>query len=87
MFDALIINGIPDSCITLDYAGFRTFDSMIRCLKVFGQKKITVISQTFHNQRAVFIGNYYNMNVIAFNAKDVPSQYSFKTISGRKDTK
>lgn len=79
MCDALIIKGIPDSCITLDYAGFRTFDSMVRCLKVFKQNNITVISQAFHNQRAAFIGNYYNMNVIAFNAKDVPSQYSFKT--------
>jgi len=79
MCDALIIEGVPDSCITQDYAGFRTFDSMVRCLKVFKQKNITVISQKFHNQRAVFIGNYYKMNVVAFNAKDVPSQYSFKT--------
>ncbi|MBK7182854.1 MAG: YdcF family protein [Bacteroidetes bacterium] len=79
MCDALIIEGVPDSCITLDYAGFRTFDSMVRCLKVFQQKNVTVISQEFHNQRAVFIGNYYEMNVVAFNAKDVPSQYSLKT--------
>jgi len=79
MCDALIMEGVPDSCITQDYAGFRTFDSMVRCLKVFKQKNITVISQKFHNQRAVFIGNYYKMTVVAFNAKDVPSQYSFKT--------
>ena len=79
MCDALIWEGVPDSCITLDYAGFRTFDSMVRCLKVFKQKNITVISQEFHNQRAVFIGNYYEMNVIGFNAKDVPAKYSLKT--------
>ena len=79
MCDALVALGIPDSCITLDYAGFRTMDSMVRCLKVFGQKNVTVISQPFHNQRAVFIGNYYDMNVVAFNAKDVPNQYSIKT--------
>lgn len=79
MCDALIALGVPDSCITLDYAGFRTLDSMVRCLKVFGQKNITVISQEFHNQRALFIGNYYEMNCVAFNAKDVPSQYSTKT--------
>ena len=79
MRDALIALGVPDSCITLDYAGFRTLDSMVRCLKVFGQNKITVISQKFHNQRAVFIGNYYKMDVIAFNAKDVPNQFSVKT--------
>lgn len=79
MRDALIAQGVPDSCITLDYAGFRTLDSMVRCLKVFKRKNITVISQAFHNQRAVFIGKYYDMNVVAFNAKDVPSQYSLKT--------
>lgn len=78
MRDALIAQGVPDSCITLDYAGFRTLDSMVRCLKVFGQKDVTVISQAFHNQRAVFIGNYYDMNVVAFNAKDVPDSFSLK---------
>ena len=79
MRDALISQGIPDSCITLDYAGFRTLDSMVRCLKVFGQKKVTVISQEFHNQRAVFIANYYQMDAVAFNAKDVPDAFSLKT--------
>ncbi len=79
MRDALVLMGVPDSCITLDYAGFRTLDSMVRCLKVFGRKSVTVISQEFHNERAIFIGNYYDMNVIAFNAQDVPDQFSIKT--------
>lgn len=79
MRDALMEKGIPDSCITLDYAGFRTLDSMVRCKEVFGQKKVTVISQQFHNERAVFIARYYDMDAIAFNAKDVPSRYSLKT--------
>ncbi|MDP1746339.1 MAG: ElyC/SanA/YdcF family protein, partial [Bacteroidota bacterium] len=68
-----------DSCITLDYAGFRTLDSMVRCLKIFKQKNVTVISQAFHNQRAVFIANYYDMNAVGFNAKDVPNRFSTKT--------
>ncbi len=79
MRDALMLQGVPDSCITLDYAGFRTLDSMVRCLKVFGQKNVTIISQEFHNQRAVFISNYYGMDAVAFNAKDVPNQFSVKT--------
>ena len=78
MREALVAQGVPDSCITQDYAGFRTLDSMVRCLKIFGQNKITVISQKFHNQRAVFIGNYYGMEVVAFNAKDVPDAFSLK---------
>lgn len=79
MREALVAQGVPDSCITQDYAGFRTLDSMVRCLKVFGQNKITVISQRFHNERAVFIGNFYDMEVVAFNAKDVPDEFSLKT--------
>jgi len=79
MRNALMEQGVPDSCITLDYAGFRTLDSVMRCWKVFGQKKFTIISQAFHNQRAVFIARYYGLDVVAFNAQDVPSHFSFKT--------
>ena len=79
MKDALVQMGVPDSCITLDDAGFRTFDSVIRCKEVFGQDSITIISQEFHNQRALFIANYYNMSAIAFNAEDVPKLFSFDT--------
>ena len=79
MRDALVAMGVPDSCITLDYAGFRTLDSMVRCKEVFDQSKITVISQEFHNQRALFIAKHYDIDAIAFNAKDVPSKYSMRT--------
>lgn len=79
MQKALLEKGIPDSCITLDYAGFRTLDSVVRCEKVFGQKKFTIISQPFHNERALFIARGFNLDCIAFNAKDVPANYSLKT--------
>lgn len=75
----LIKQGVPDSCITLDYAGFRTLDSVVRCEKIFGQKKFTIISQPFHNERALFIANKSGLECIAFNAKDVPTNYSIKT--------
>lgn len=79
MREALIERGIPDSCITLDYAGFRTLDSIIRCWKVFGQTKFIIISQPFHNERAVFIGRHYNLDVSAYNAQKVSASYGFKT--------
>jgi len=63
--------GVPSTQIIKDYAGFRTFDSVIRAKKVFGQTKLTIISQKFHNQRALFICNNNNIEAIAFNAKDV----------------
>jgi len=68
---ALIAKGVPDSCITLDFAGFRTLDSVVRCKKVFGQSRFTIISQKFHNQRALFIARNYGIDAVAFNAKAV----------------
>lgn len=79
MRDALLEKGIPDSCITLDYAGFRTLDSIIRCWKIFGQTKFIVISQPFHNERAIFIGRHYDLDVTAYNAQKVSATYGFKT--------
>lgn len=79
MRDALIRLGVPDSCIVLDYAGFRTLDSVVRCKEVFGEDSVTVISQEFHNQRALFIANKSGVNAIAFNAKEVDRNYSLKT--------
>ncbi|MBI9068881.1 MAG: YdcF family protein [Salinivirgaceae bacterium] len=75
----LIKAGIPEEHIFLDYAGFRTWDSIIRAKKVFGENKLTVISQKFHNQRAIFIGKQNDMELIGFNAKDVPNNYGAKT--------
>lgn len=79
MHDALVDGGIPDSCITLDFAGFRTLDSVVRCLKIFGQTDVIIISQEFHNQRALFIANHYKMNALAFSTRDVPASYSIST--------
>lgn len=75
----LIKAGVPDSAIYLDYAGFRTFDSMIRAYMVFGQGVFTVISQRFHNERAVYIARYYGIEAIGFNAREVESFNGFKT--------
>lgn len=79
MKKALAALGVPDSCIYLDYAGFRTFDSMVRCREVFGEDSITVVSQLFHNQRALFIANHEAINAIAYNAQEVNNNYSLKT--------
>ncbi len=74
----LLKRGIPDSVIYLDYAGFRTFDSVIRCHEVFGQNSFTIVSQKFHNQRAIFIARSKNLDAIAFNAGDIDSIKGFR---------
>jgi len=77
--DDLIKNGIPANRIYLDYAGFRTLDSVVRSKLIFGQESITVISQQFHNERAIFIATKKKINAVGFNAKDVNVHYGFKT--------
>lgn len=74
---SLIALGVPDSVIVLDYAGFRTFDSMVRAKKVFGQDCVTVISQAWHNQRAVFIAQHHDLDAIGYNAADVYNSKSY----------
>lgn len=76
---ALIAKGVPDSCITLDYAGFRTLDSVIRAKKIFGQTSFTIISQEFHNKRAVFLARLKGLDAIGYNAKDVHKSLTIRT--------
>jgi SanA protein len=80
MRKALLKLGVPEEAMTLDYAGFRTFDSVLRCKEVFNQDRITIISQAFHNSRALFICQRYHIQAVAFAAQDVPEAYSFKTL-------
>lgn len=79
MKNDLVKLGVPDSVIYLDYAGFRTYDSVIRMNKIFGQNAFTIISQQFHNERAIYIANHFGLNAIGFNAKDVNKYFGFKT--------
>lgn len=79
MQEDLIELGVPKEKIFLDYAGFRTLDSVIRAKKVFGLKRFTVISQRFHNERALFIAQNNGLNAVGYNAKDVSKNYGFKT--------
>jgi SanA protein len=70
MREELIRRGIPEEALTLDYAGLRTFDSVIRCKEIFGQEQVVIVSQRFHNERALFIARRRGMDAIAFNAED-----------------
>ena len=75
----LVALGIPDSVLFLDYAGFRTLDAVVRAKKVFGQDSVIIISQKFHNTRAVFLAKYFNLSAIGFNAENVSFNSSPKT--------
>lgn len=76
---ALIREGIPDSVIHPDYAGLRTLDSVVRSKDVFGQDSIVIVSQEFHNQRALYIAQHRGVYAFGFDAEDVNTRYGFKT--------
>lgn len=74
----LVMAGIPADKIVLDYAGFRTLDSMYRAKEVFGLDTVTVISQEFHNERAIYIAAKKNLTAVGFNAQDIPLEAGLK---------
>lgn len=79
MKNSLMERGIPESAITLDYAGFDTYDSMIRAKKVFGQNRFIVVSQEFQNERAVYIARRFGIEAFGYNAKEVTYAGGFRT--------
>jgi len=74
----LIKSGVPEDKIVLDYAGFRTLDSVVRASEVFGETSFTVISQKFHNERAIFLASKFGNNAIGYNALGVSKRYGLK---------
>lgn len=79
MRDALVKLGVPIERIILDFAGLRTFDSVVRSKKVFGCDEIIMISQKFQIERALYIAEYNGIQATGFTAADVPSHYGVKT--------
>ena len=82
MKDSLVARGIPENMIFLDGKGFRTLDSVVRMSKVFGVRIFTIISQRFHNERALYLAEHLGLDVEdlqAYNAKEPTSTMSMMT--------
>lgn len=79
MKKALQAQGIPEQVIYLDYAGFRTLDSVVRAKEIFGQNRLTILSQAFHNKRAIYLAGKNGIEAVGFNAKDVDMYAGLKT--------
>ncbi|MBD3637050.1 MAG: YdcF family protein [Crocinitomicaceae bacterium] len=77
MANYLVSLGVPRKDIILDYAGFRTLDSVIRAKKVFHCQQLIIVSQKFHNQRAVYAARQYGIDAVGYNARDVQSKSNF----------
>ena len=76
----LVAAGIPVDRIQPDYAGLRTLDSVLRADKVFRLQDYIIVSQAFHNARAVFLARHHGQAVVALNAADpMLFKYRLKT--------
>ena len=79
MKEALVAKGVPGDRVVCDYAGFRTLDSVVRAQKVFEQEGFVVVSQQFHNQRAIYIARCKGLDAVGYNARDVSRRWALKT--------
>ena len=82
MRDSLVARGVPASAIFLDGKGYRTICSIINANKVYGLKSFTIISQKFHDERAIYQAEHLGLdvkNLQAYNAKMPTSRRAFLT--------
>jgi SanA protein len=71
MHRALVRAGVPASRLVLDDAGFRTLDSVVRAKEVFGLEEVIIVSQHFHNERAVYLAREHGLRAFGFDAQGV----------------
>jgi SanA protein len=72
MKEALVQLGVPAEKIVCDFAGLRTYDSVIRASRVFGAQQITIISQGFHVKRAVATARHLGIDAEGCCAPPIP---------------
>ena len=78
MRDDLVARGVPPERIYRDCAGFRTLDSVVRARRVFGLDRATLVSQRFHNERAVWLARRAGLDAVACDAPDVRGVFGLK---------
>ena len=81
MRDSLLERGISPRDIILDGKGYRTILSVRNAYHDYGCRKLIVISQKFHNERALYLADNLGLGfeqVIGFNAKSPHSHMSQK---------
>ena len=69
--------GVPESIIIEDPKGFKTQASISNCKNIYKKNDIIIVSQGFHNLRALFYARNNNMNALGFDAQDVLSNQSY----------
>ena len=79
MRTGLVERGVPVDVIYRDPQGYRTWDSVLRARDEFGQKRLVIVSQRFHLDRALFIARHEGVDAVGLAARDVDAPYSIFT--------
>jgi SanA protein len=78
MREALTERGVPNELLLEDRAGIRTLDSVVRAKLVFRLDRLTVVSQEFHNRRALFFCKHFQIDGVALNADPAVRRHSWR---------
>lgn len=84
MRDSLIKQGVDSARIVLDYDGTRTINSIAKMRDVYCQYSIVIISQKYHNERALYQAKHLGIDAIGFNAKTPGRRTSWWRNRGRE---
>lgn len=79
MFEALTARGVPPSAITLDFAGRRTLDSVVRARRIFGVQSVVLVSQRYHLYRALYLARAHGFDAQAYAAAGPEFSARWKT--------
>ncbi|HYG37677.1 MAG TPA: ElyC/SanA/YdcF family protein [Cytophagales bacterium] len=78
MMRDLVKRGVPEGIILLDYAGFRTLDSVVRLKLENNVTDVVIVSQKFHVERALFLSWFYNIKATAYAARGTMTDQMLK---------
>ena len=80
MRDSLVARGVPVSDIIIDGKGFSTICSIVNANKVYGMKSFTIISQKFHNERAIYLAEHLSLDVEKIQAYNADNPNSMRAL-------
>lgn len=70
--DSLMKYGVSAAHIELDYEGTRTLCSIAKLKEVYDVDSVTLISQKYHNERAIYLADKFGISAIGYNADPSP---------------
>jgi SanA protein len=68
MLEYAVARGVPPEAIVLDYAGRRTYDSCYRARAIFEVERVIVVTQKFHQSRALYLCNSLGLDAVGLAA-------------------